>query len=55
VVYAAITAAGRRRLRGAYPTHLRGVRDHFIDRLSPSQLTALHAALEPLVAGCPES
>ena len=53
VVYAAITPAGRQRLRQAYPTHLRGVRQHFIDRLTPSQLAALHAALDPLVAGCP--
>jgi DNA-binding MarR family transcriptional regulator len=53
VVYAAITPAGERRLRDAYPTHLRGVREHFIDRLTPAQLTTLHAALDPLVAGCP--
>lgn len=53
VVYAAITATGTQRLRQAYPTHLRGVRQHFIDRLTSSQLTALHSALDPLVAGCP--
>jgi len=53
VVYAAITPAGRQRLREAYPTHLRGVREHFIDLLTPAQLAALHAALDPLVAGCP--
>jgi DNA-binding MarR family transcriptional regulator len=53
VVYAALTPAGMQRLRDAYPTHLRGVREHFIDRLTPSQLAALHAALGPLVSGCP--
>jgi DNA-binding MarR family transcriptional regulator len=53
VVYAAITPAGRQRLRQAYPTHLRGVREHFVDRLTAGQLVALHAALDPLVAGCP--
>jgi len=53
VVYAAITQAGQQRLRAAYPTHLRGVREHFIDLLTPTQLAALHAALDPLVAGCP--
>jgi DNA-binding MarR family transcriptional regulator len=53
VVYAAITPTGRQRLRDAYPTHLRGVREHFIDLLTPAQLVALHAALDPLVAGCP--
>lgn len=53
VVYAAITPAGMQRLLDAYPTHLRGVREHFIDRLTPDQLAALHAALGPLVSGCP--
>jgi DNA-binding MarR family transcriptional regulator len=53
VVYAAITPVGLQRLREAYPTHLRGVREHFVDRLTPSQLATLHAALEPLVTGCP--
>jgi DNA-binding MarR family transcriptional regulator len=53
VVYAAITPSGRQRLRQAYPTHLRGVRQHFLDLLTPSQLTALQTALDPLVAGCP--
>ena len=53
VVYAAITPAGTQRLRQAYPTHLRGVREHFVDLLTPGQLAALHAALDPLLAGCP--
>ena len=53
VVYAAITPAGLTRLKEAYPVHLRGVREHFIDRLTPSQLATLRAALDPLVAGCP--
>jgi DNA-binding MarR family transcriptional regulator len=53
VVYAALTPAGMQRLRDAYPTHLRGVREHFIDRLTASQLAALQAALGPLVSGCP--
>jgi DNA-binding MarR family transcriptional regulator len=53
VVYAAITPAGMKRLRDAYPTHLRGVREHFVDRLTPSQLATLHAALDPLISGCP--
>ena len=53
VVYAAITPAGTQRLKDAYPTHLRGVRQHFIDRLTPTQLASLHTALAPLVSGCP--
>lgn len=53
VVYAAITDAGVARLEGAYPTHLRGVREHLIDRLGPRQLAAIREALEPLTADCP--
>jgi DNA-binding MarR family transcriptional regulator len=53
VVYAAITPAGLQRLKQAYPTHLRGVREHFVDRLTSAQLAELHTALEPLTSGCP--
>jgi len=53
VVYAAITPAGLKRLQDAYPTHLRGVREHFVDRLTPDQLGALATALGPLITGCP--
>ena len=44
--YAALTDAGWTRLREAAPTHVRGVRTHFIDRLSPRQLANLTSALE---------
>ena len=53
VVYAALTDSGLDRVSGAYPTHLRGVRAHLIDRLSTRQLTAIREALEPLTADCP--
>jgi DNA-binding MarR family transcriptional regulator len=53
VVYAVITAAGRERLRSAYPTHLRGVRQHLVDRLLPEQLDAVSGALGPLASDCP--
>lgn len=53
VVYAVITAAGRDRLAKAYPTHLRGVRAHLVDRLDAGQLEAIAAALGPLTADCP--
>jgi DNA-binding MarR family transcriptional regulator len=53
VVYAAVTPAGVERVRTAYPTHLRGVRQHLIDRLTPRQLKAIREALEPLTADCP--
>ena len=54
VVYASLTDAGVERIRAAYPTHLRGVRRHLIDRLSPLQLRAIRDALEPLTADCPD-
>ena len=53
VVHAVITPAGLARLRSAYPTHLRGVREHLIDRLSTDQMEAIASALGPVVADCP--
>ena len=53
VVYAALTVDGARRLRAAYPTHLRGVREHLIDRLGNAQLEAISDALGPLTSDCP--
>jgi DNA-binding MarR family transcriptional regulator len=53
VVYAAVTEIGRDRVAQAYPTHLRGVREHLIDRLTAEQLAAIRDALEPLTADCP--
>jgi DNA-binding MarR family transcriptional regulator len=53
VVYAAVTDAGVARVEQAYPTHLHGVRQHLVDRLSPAQLAAIRDALEPLTADCP--
>jgi DNA-binding MarR family transcriptional regulator len=43
--WAALTDAGHARLRRASPTHLRGVATHFLDRLSPDDLTALERML----------
>jgi DNA-binding MarR family transcriptional regulator len=53
VVYAAVTPTGVDRVQQAYPTHLRGVRQHLVDRLGPEQLAAIRDALEPLTADCP--
>jgi len=53
VVYAVLTDAGAARLAEAYPTHLRGVREHYIDRLTPQQLAAVSDALGPLTGPCP--
>jgi DNA-binding MarR family transcriptional regulator len=43
--YAVITDEGMAQLEAAAPTHVRGVREHFIDRLTPRQLANLGAAL----------
>jgi DNA-binding MarR family transcriptional regulator len=43
--YAMLTDEGRRRLEEAAPTHVLGVRTHFIDRLSERQLTNIARAL----------
>jgi DNA-binding MarR family transcriptional regulator len=53
VVYAVITVDGLRRLKAAYPTHLRGVREHLINRLEPHQIDAIADALGPLTTDCP--
>jgi DNA-binding MarR family transcriptional regulator len=52
VVYAALTPLGRERLETAYPTHLRGVREHLIDLLTPAQQEALSDALGELSGIC---
>lgn len=46
--WASLTDAGYRRLRGASPTHLRGVAEHFLDRLSAEELDQLERALTRL-------
>jgi DNA-binding MarR family transcriptional regulator len=43
--YAVLTDAGMARLREAAPTHVRGVRAHFVDRLSARQLATVTNAL----------
>jgi DNA-binding MarR family transcriptional regulator len=59
---AVLTEKGLRRLREAAPTHLRGVRAHFVDQLSERQLADLASALAAVVVdaeaaagGCDES
>jgi DNA-binding MarR family transcriptional regulator len=48
-VYAVLTDAGLLRLRRAGITHLRGVREHFTDRLSEHELDELARLLEKLL------
>jgi DNA-binding MarR family transcriptional regulator len=55
VVYAVLTDAGMAKLESAYPTHVRGVREHFLDWLSPVQQHAVADALGELAeAKCRE-
>jgi DNA-binding MarR family transcriptional regulator len=44
--WAQLTANGYERLRGASPTHLRGVAAHFLDRIPQPELEALRRTLE---------
>jgi DNA-binding MarR family transcriptional regulator len=44
--WAALTDAGRQRLRDASPTHLRGVAEHFLDRIPAQELETLRRTLE---------
>ena len=43
--WAALTDVGLGRLRTATPTHLRGVAEHFLDRLSPDELASMRDML----------
>ena len=45
---AVLTAAGRKRLEDAAPTHVRGVREYFVDQLSARQLANIASALGAL-------
>jgi DNA-binding MarR family transcriptional regulator len=46
--WASLTDAGYKRLRQASPTHLRGVAEHFLDRLPADELAALERAFTRL-------
>lgn len=49
--WASLTPAGLDRLRRATPTHIRGVAEHFLDRLSPEEIAALERVLGRLADG----
>jgi DNA-binding MarR family transcriptional regulator len=44
--WATLTGAGYERLRRAAPTHLRGIGEHFLDRIPPAELDALQHTLD---------
>ena len=46
--WASLTDAGYERLREASPVHLRGVAEHFLDRLTTDELAALERAFTRL-------
>jgi DNA-binding MarR family transcriptional regulator len=53
LMLATLTDAGRRRVRRAARTHLRGIREHFTGRLTPTQVDDVATALEA-IAGAHE-
>ena len=48
VMLASLTPAGLKLVRGAAPTHLVGIRDHFTGRLTEAQLEQVASALETI-------
>lgn len=52
VVYAVLTDQGYQRLEEAYPTHLRGVREHVVDRLGRAELETVTTAMNRLAEIC---
>jgi DNA-binding MarR family transcriptional regulator len=46
--WASLTDAGLERLRRTTPAHLRGVAEHFLDRLSADDIAALERILRPI-------
>lgn len=48
VIYCELTDEGLARLVTAYPTHLRGVRQHLVDKLSREDLQAIAASMSKL-------
>jgi DNA-binding MarR family transcriptional regulator len=47
--WAHLTQDGYDRLRAASPTHLRGIAEHFLDRIPAAELDALHATMDRVI------
>lgn len=45
-IYATMTVAGRKQFRAAAPVYLRGIHDHFVSHLRPSELSAIATGLQ---------
>ncbi len=52
--YAVLSEAGRRRLRAAAPTHLRGIEEHFTSHLTDAEVQALTSALGKVISALDE-
>lgn len=49
--YAVLTPQGKRALRRAAPTHLRGIEEHFFSKLSTEEIELLGEAMTKVLAG----
>lgn len=45
-IYATMTPAGRKQFRAAAPVYLRGIHNHFVAHLRPSELSAIATGLQ---------
>ena len=51
VMYASLTAAGESAFREAARTHVRGIREHYLDRLDQTDRVALRRSLDSITRG----
>lgn len=49
--YAVLTPLGKRELRRAAPTHLRGIEEHFLSKLSADEIAVIGEAMARLLEG----
>lgn len=49
--FAVLTPAGKRTLRRAAPTHLRGIEEHFFSKLSDDEIEVIGEAMRKLLEG----
>jgi DNA-binding MarR family transcriptional regulator len=50
---AQLTDAGRERLEGALPVHVKGIQTHFVAKLSPAELELVRSTLSKVVTESP--
>jgi DNA-binding MarR family transcriptional regulator len=50
---AQLTDAGRERLEGALPVHVKGIESHFVAKLSPAELEMVRSTLSKVVTESP--